>query len=67
MRIERELDKIFRVTITEKEALMIGDSTQVDFERSRQIANHIGSRLLAYMMCSSELPHSHQLPLEVEL
>lgn len=67
MKIERIEDKEFRVTLTEDEALMIGDITQVDFHRSRIIANHIGSNLLRYMMCCSELPHSHQLPLDLEL
>ncbi|MBA7712265.1 hypothetical protein ES703_121237 [subsurface metagenome] len=67
MQINRIDDKVFRVTITEEEALMVGDITQVDFERSRQIANRIGSRLLSYIMCCSELPDSHQQPVEVEL
>ncbi|MBA7680740.1 hypothetical protein ES703_89061 [subsurface metagenome] len=67
MIIERIEDKKFLVTITEKEALMIGDITQVDFHRSRIIANHIGSNLFRYIMCCSEIPDSHQLPLELEL
>lgn len=67
MQINRELDKVFTITITEKEALMIGDCKQVDFHRSKQIANHIGCQLLGYMMMCSELPDSCQPPLEVEL
>lgn len=67
MQIERIEDKKFQIIITEKEALMIGDITVVDFHQSKILANHIGSNLLRYMMCCSELPHSHQLPLEVEL
>lgn len=67
MKIERIEDKKFMTTITEAEALMIGDITQVDFDRSRQIANHIGSSLFSYMMCCSELPDSHRLPLKLEL
>lgn len=67
MQINRELDKVFRVTLTEEEALMIGDCKQIDFLRSKQIASHIGSQLLGYMMMCSELPDSCQPSLEVEL
>ena len=67
MRIERVEDKIFTLTLTDDEAYFIADCTQIDFERSKIIANHIGSKVLFYMMNASSFPHSGQPPLEVEL
>lgn len=67
MRIDHELDKVFRVTITEKEALQICDMKEVDFNRSKQIIQDIGHDLLFYMIQCCEQPYACQPSITVEL
>lgn len=67
MRINRELDKVFRVTITEKEAELICDCSVMDFDRSKDIVRSIGLGLLSFMHDASIEPHSVKPSIEVEL
>lgn len=67
MRIDRELDKIFRVTISENEAELICDCSVMDFDRSRVIVRHIGQGLLTFMHDACIEPHAVKPSAEVEL
>lgn len=67
MQIERELDKVFRVSITEKEAELICDCSVMDFDRSRDVTYRIGRALLRYMHDACIVPHAIQPSTEVEL
>lgn len=67
MKIERVADKEYRLTLIDDEADMIADCTQIDFARSKQIAAHIGDKVLFYMMDASQFPHARKPPLEIEL
>lgn len=67
MRINKELDKAFRVTITEKEAEMICDCSVMGFHRSSEVVVRIGGALLSYMHDSCIEPHAVKPSVEVEL
>lgn len=67
MRIERIEDKEFKLTLTDDEADFIADASEIDFERSKQISDHIGDKVLFYMMDASQFPHSKKPPLEVRI
>lgn len=67
MRIDKELDKIFRVTITEKEAELICDSSRMSFERRKLIVTRIGNSLLDYIEKASIAPDICQPPFKFEL
>jgi len=66
MHIEREFDKVFRVTITEKEAVLICDSSIMDFERTRHVATILGVALLEYMKDSCQAVFQIKPSMEVE-
>jgi len=67
MRIERIADKEFKLTLTDDEADFIADGTEIDFERSKQISNHISDKVLFYMIDASQFPHAKKPPLDVRL
>lgn len=67
MRIDRELDKVFRVAITEKEAELICDCSVMNFHRSGEVVMRIGRALLSYMHDSCIEPHAVKPSVEVEL
>jgi len=67
MQIERVSDKVFRLTLTDDEADYIADCSQIDFDRSKQISNHIGDKILFYMMDSCSYPHAKKPPLQMDL
>lgn len=67
MRIDRELDKVFRVTISEKEAELICDISQISFERHKLIVTRIGNSLLMFMQKASVAPSECQPPFKIEL
>ena len=67
MLIQRELDKVFRVTITEKEAELICDCSVLNFSKSVCVVRRIGSSLLNYMQDASINPHTVKPPMKVEL
>lgn len=67
MQIQREFDKVFRITITEKEAELICDCSVMDFTRSREVVVCIGQALLTFMHDASIEPHAVKHSVEVEL
>lgn len=67
MRIDRELDKVFRVTICEKEAELICDVSRMSFERHKLIVTRLGNSLLMFMQKASIAPDKCQPPFKFEL
>ncbi|MBA7623494.1 hypothetical protein ES703_30890 [subsurface metagenome] len=67
MLIERIEDKKYKLTLTDKEADMLADCTVIDFARSKQIAAHLGDKVLFYMMESSQFPHAKRPSMKVTL
>lgn len=67
MKIERIEDKIFKITVTEKEALRISDCSEMDWAYAKIYALHLGRVILNYIAMCSELPDSKQAPLVMEL
>lgn len=67
MQIGKELDRVFRITVTEKEAEFLCDASRMNFERSKQIVTRIGSNLLAFMQNALVYPHTGVHSIELEL
>lgn len=67
MQIDKELDKVFKITVTEKEAEFLCDASQMDFERSKQVVTRIGSTLLGFMQNALTFPHTGVHSVELEL
>ncbi len=52
MQIDRELDKVFRITITENEAEFICDESTMNHQRTKTMCTRIGANVLRYMQTS---------------
>jgi len=67
IQIERIDDRVFLVSISEKEAQRLADGTEIDFSTSKMMSSHIGVALLHYMIESSMFPHDKRPPIELDL
>lgn len=67
MRIERLEDKIFMITLTEKEALRLSDNFEMDYQYVGICTLHIGRIVLHYMSQCCEFPDIKIPPFEQDL
>lgn len=67
MRIERIEDKKFMITLTEKEAIRITGTEDMDLEFAKIYSQHVGQVLLHYMIMCCEIPDMKQPVLDTEL
>ena len=67
MKIERIEDKKFMITLSEKEALKLADSVDLDWDWYTIYKLHIGRTLLPYFMLCCQFPNQKQPSLEKEL
>ncbi|MBA7673967.1 hypothetical protein ES703_82174 [subsurface metagenome] len=67
MRIEREKDKVFLITLSDDEADRLANSTETDFLYVRQYTGNFGRILLNFIIeCCTYPTHKHPT-FEVEL